>query len=100
MKIACDVNVSGRSIKFLQSHGYEVVYRAGAGQPDRKWFAAALERGAEVFISGDLDIAFLVEKEYDKRIKWLNFPNMPYDNGSANQWLLNRLKQIEEVWGL
>jgi hypothetical protein len=100
MKIACDVNVSNRSIKFLKQAGFEIVYKAGAGQPDKKWFAAALERGADVFISGDLDIAFLVEKQYDKRIKWLNFPNMPYNEGHANKWLLERLKQIEEVWGL
>lgn len=100
MKIACDVNVSNRSIRFLQREGFEVVFKAGAGQPDVEWFAQALEKGADVFISGDLDIAFLVEKQYDLRLKWLNFPNMPYNEGTANNYLRDRLNKFREVWGL
>lgn len=100
MKIACDVGVSNRSIKFLKNKGFDIVFKASAGQPDKEWFDQALEVGADVFVSADLDIARLVEKEYDRRLKWLNFPNMPYFEGQANNFLYNRLKQIEKVWGL
>ncbi len=100
MKIACDVGVSNRSIKFLKSKGFDIVYKAGAGQPDEEWFAMAMHAGADVFVSGDLDIARLVETVYDQRIKWINFPNMPYNEGKANEWLFDRLVQLQKVWGL
>lgn len=100
MKIACDVGVSNRSIKFLKMKGFDIVFKANTGQPDKEWFDQALEAGADVFISADLDIARLVETVYDKRIKWINFPNMPYSEGKANEWLSNRLTKLKEVWGL
>ena len=100
MKIACDVCISNRSIKFLTQKGFEIVLKAAAGQPDKEWFAAALELGATVFISGDADIAYLVERQYDKKIKWVNFAGLAYDEGKVNFWLMDRLNQLKEVWGL
>lgn len=100
MKIACDVCVSNRSIKYLQEQGFEIVAKAGHGEPDAIWFARALEMGAIIFISADLDLATLVERQYDKKLFWLNFPSMAYGEGKANQWLNDRLLKLKEVWGL
>lgn len=100
MKIACDVNVSNKTISFLNSNGFTVVKKAGNGESDRSWFESALNNGAEIFISGDSDIAHLVEEHYDLRLRWLRFPSMPYDGGKVNYWILNRLLKIKEAWGV
>lgn len=98
MKIACDTNVSNKTIKFLQQKGFEVVFKAGSGQPDKEWFFQALFVGADVFVSGDSDLALLVEQQYNQKLRWVNFPNLPYKDGHANAYLLNRLTAIKEVW--
>ena len=99
MRVACDVNVSARTIKFLNEKGFTVCFKAGAGQPDIEWFNQALDKNADVFISGDLDIARLVAENYDKKLKWVLFPNMKYDEGKANLYILERLQKIKELWG-
>lgn len=100
MKIACDVCVSNRSIKFLREKGFDVVVKANNGEPDVEWFNRGLEANAAVFISADLDLARLVGQQYDKKIRWLEFPSMPYGEGKANAWLFDRLTTLKEVWGL
>lgn len=98
MRIACDTNVSSRTIRFLKEQGFDVCYKAGPGQPDKKWFKKALDLEVNVFISGDADIAMLVAKEYDRKIKFLLFPNLPYEE--ANEFLWQRLTKFKEMWGL
>lgn len=98
MKIACDVQVSHRTIKYLRSQGFDIVVIANPSESDIDWFRRGLALDAVVFVSNDLDLATLVEKEHDRRLFWVRFPSLPYSK--ANEWLLNRLNKTKEVWGL
>lgn len=98
MKIACDVNVSKKTIRDLKIMGYDVCHEAQHGEPDAKWFSEALDKGAEVFISEDTDIGRLVAQNYDKKIKWILFPSLKYNDGAASRFLLERLGKIKELW--
>lgn len=93
MKIACDVGVSNKTIEFLKKEGFDVVYKADHNTPDEIWFYEALDLGADVFVSSDIDIAILVDREYECNLSWVDVQNKPYKE--ANGFLLKRLNKLK-----
>ena len=75
--------------------GHEVVYHAAISEPDEIWFYNALDLGAAVFISSDLDIANMVGKEEKLNIHWIDLQNRGYENGETNKYLLEKIKVLE-----
>lgn len=65
MRIACDNQVGYQSLALLARHGVLIVYRAH-NERDVEWFEAALDAGAEVFVSPDSDIDALCN-QHNKR---------------------------------
>lgn len=57
--LAFDVSVSPKVIELLEQK-FEVAYRAHEAEEDLTWVNEALERGANVFISSDIDINTLL----------------------------------------
>jgi hypothetical protein len=66
VKIAVDVCIGPRAQQHLRDAGHEVVAAAEHGEPDRQWFARALQAGVEIVISADSDIEILA---YDARVE-------------------------------
>lgn len=62
MKLAVDVQVSNEVIGSLCRAGDEVVCVARMGEEDQSWVSRALDRGAEILISPDLDIPNLLDQ--------------------------------------
>jgi hypothetical protein len=59
VKIAVDICIGKRGIDALVTAGHDVVWWAGHGERDEVWFAQAMRRGSELFISTDRDIEIL-----------------------------------------
>jgi len=89
MMLACDNGISMTAIKELQARGHEVVYWAD-DEHDEWWFRAALDAGAEVFISHDWDIVLMADARYKPRI------HMKQGIGGARQaaFILRKLEAL------
>lgn len=74
IKLAVDVQISKRAIKELQAAGYSVVYQARMAQKDADWIENALTRGANVFVSPDMDIPAYLDKR-DVDAAWIGLPH-------------------------
>ena len=56
MKIAFDTGVSNAEVGRLIRLGHEIVCVAGRAEPDETWIERALDLGAEIIFSDDLDV--------------------------------------------
>lgn len=89
MKIACDTQIAFRTIEYLNNMGHTVVYRA-TNEMDNEWFENALNKGAELFISPDIDIDVLCNRH---NIKSLKIPK-GLKAKELNVWLKKKLKTV------
>lgn len=82
VKLAMDIQISNKAIRELDKMGYKVVCRALNSQKDEEWVAFALSKGANVFVSPDMDIpAILDRKEADTT--WIGLPSGLKSKGQA-----------------
>lgn len=66
MKIAYDVGVHDREIGRVTRLGHEVVCVAKQAEADEIWIERAMDNGAEIIFSDDLDIPnYLDKNNYD-----------------------------------
>ncbi len=72
IKLALDGPISRKAAQQLRSQGFEVVFHA-RHEADEVWVPAALNKGANVFVSSDLDIPNLLDKE-DTNAIWIDMP--------------------------
>jgi hypothetical protein len=90
MLIACDNQVSKQYIDAFESHGFKVVTYAG-NRADEDWVLEAIEKGAEVIISPDLDIPNMIQDIED--MYWIDYQSHRADRF---QYTLKQLKLIEK----
>lgn len=93
MKIACDCQISKRTVELLKANNFDVVFRAHK-EPDEVWIEAALDLGATVFISPDLDIPLYLDK-VEVEYKWIDV-RQGLRSGQQFSFLVKRLKKIKE----
>ncbi len=90
IKIACDNQVSKITVDTLDSI-FTVVTTAG-NKPDDVWLEEAIDKGATVFISPDLDVPNYLDSAFVE-YKWIDIPQ-----GLGKQELCRHLiKQIKKV---
>lgn len=88
IKIAVDNQVSFRTIDELNVD-FDVVFNA-TDEPDDQWIEQALDLGAQVFVSPDLDIPnYLADNGYDW-VSWIDLPQ----NLNGVQGRKHQLKHI------
>lgn len=89
--LAIDNQISLTVVDLLEQH-YDIAIWAGEAQ-DEQWVEEALDTGANVFISPDLDIPNLLDR-YGSDAKWID---VPQNIGSEKQYdfLLKKLKAIK-----
>lgn len=89
VKVAFDTQVSRRAVEAAQDNGFNVVYWAGHTH-DELWFREAMDRGAEVFVSPDWDIAVLANR-FDK-----TFIKLPQNLGKGKlvDFVVNQLVKL------
>lgn len=94
MRIALDNNCPFITIEWLERAGHEVVYLAKE-EPDEVWVDYAIQRGAVIYFSNDLDISNLLEK-WDESATCIELPkNM---NGlELARWITKRMKAIQDI---
>lgn len=56
MRIAVDVQVSNKDIGQIARLGHEIVCVAKGSEEDNKWVERALDRGAELILTDDIEI--------------------------------------------
>lgn len=89
--LAIDNQVSLGVVDQLRQH-YEIAIWAGK-MSDEEWVDEAMCRGANVFISPDLDIPNLLDKWFPEA-KWIDVPqNMPRHKQFS--YLMGQLKRIK-----
>lgn len=88
--LAVDNQVSKATIYKLENL-YQVVKKA-EDLPDEVWVYQALDLGANVFISPDLDIPNLIYRESDTAI-WIELPGLKSEKQYA--FLIKKLRNIE-----
>lgn len=90
MKIAVDNQISKQAIRQLSKH-HEVVLTAD-DQQDEIWIDDALDLGAEVFISPDLDVPNYLDRIHSNAA-WID---LPQGLRTENQFsfLMDELKKI------
>lgn len=93
MKIACDCQISKRTVELLKANKFDVVFRAHR-EPDEVWIEAALDLGATVFISPDLDIPLYLDKS-EIEYKWIDVKQGLRSSQQFN-FLVKRLNKIKE----
>lgn len=72
MKIAVDTQISLSTVDWLNENNFEVVFKA-QNESDEEWIEKALDLGANVFISPDLDIPNYLDKYYPNAgYKWID----------------------------
>lgn len=89
MKIALDNQISPT----VKLPGHEIVTWAGDDE-DEVWIKRAVEKGAEVFVSPDLDVPNILDhNKYDGI--FIQFPQKLKGKGyKAEQFLLRKLKRL------
>lgn len=91
-KLAVDVQISKRAIRELQAAGYSVVYQAKNAQKDPDWIEQALTKGANVFVSPDLDIPNYLDKR-DVNAAWIGLPH-GIDGEMQSGYIIKRLIRL------
>lgn len=84
MKIAFDVNVADAEIGRLVRLGFEVVCVARRAEPDDSWIERAVDNGAQIIFSNDLDVPNYLDRQ--------NYDDVQY----RKMWHSKNL--LEEVW--
>jgi hypothetical protein len=72
IKLALDRQISKKTAVELRKAGYEVVFHANH-EPDEVWIPAALDQGANLFVSPDLDIPNYLDRT-DTGAAWVDVP--------------------------
>jgi hypothetical protein len=93
MKIAVDTQISKGVVNRLNNTGYEVVYRAST-EPDEVWVPAALDRGATVFVSPDLDIPRILDR-VGVDYKWIDV-EQGLRSDKQYDYLVKRFKKLRQ----
>ena len=70
MKVALDVNVSNYVIGQIARLGDEIVCVAQSSESDHDWVGRAVDKGAEVIVSQDLDVPNLLDKWRVEGVLW------------------------------
>ena len=93
MNIAVDVGVSEKTIAALQGTGFKVVAQAEQGEDDESWVIRAINNGADIIVSSDLDIPNLLDR-YEYPVVWLELPQ-----GKINQYnfIVKTIKNMERM---
>lgn len=65
MKVAFDVNYADVAMGHVARKGHEIVCVAQTGEQDELWLERAMNKGAEVVFSRDLDIPNIIQ-----RMRW------------------------------
>jgi hypothetical protein len=94
IKIACDNQISKRTVDKLEIR-FEVVLRAD-NEPDELWIEKAIDLGANVFISPDIDVPLILDKNYpDLDYHWID---VKQGLASKDQYayLLSKIKDIQK----
>jgi riboflavin biosynthesis pyrimidine reductase len=73
LKIAVDNQISKDIVKRLIKKGYNIVLRA-QDEPDEQWVEAALDLGANVIVSPDVDIPILLDRLGADDVRWIDVP--------------------------
>jgi hypothetical protein len=89
--VAVDTQVS-KSAQYTISNKFKVVFRAPHGMTDDAWIEKALDLGANVFVSPDLDIPLYLDT-LGVDYKWIDLPQSMKSSKQAN-YILKRLKAI------
>lgn len=94
MKIAVDNQISYRAVETLkQLYKFDIVFRA-KDQPDEVWIEMALDRGATVFISPDVDVPNYLDRLDDAAIyKWIDV-KQGLKKEKLISYLVKKLKEI------
>lgn len=93
MKIACDCQISKRTVELLKASKFDVVFRAHK-EPDEVWIESALDLGATIFISPDLDIPLYLDKA-EVEYKWIDV-RQGLKSSKQFSFLVKRLNKIKE----
>lgn len=88
MKIAIDRQISPK----INLPGHEIILWAG-DEDDEVWIQRAVERGAEIFISPDLDVPNILDaNNYEGH--WIEYPqNLKKEK--AEKYILNQLEKYK-----
>lgn len=90
-KLAVDNQIGKNVIRKLERH-YEVVLTAG-DKADEDWIPEALDLGANVFVSPDLDVPNFLDRENDPAI-WIDVPqNLSGD--AQFTFIMKKLKSLQ-----
>lgn len=73
IKIAVDIQIGKIASDELERVGYTIVYKARASEPDIEWVHNAVNNGATILISPDLDIPDLLDKN-NINAAWIGLP--------------------------
>jgi hypothetical protein len=92
MKLAIDNQISKYVVQRLKQH-YEVVRTAG-NDPDEIWLNDALDLGADVFISPDLDVPNFLDKAKADDAVWIDVPQK-LSIEKQFTFLMKKLKGLE-----
>lgn len=93
IRLAVDNQISHLTIKKLEKE-FEVVMMA-ENMPDEIWIEKALDKGATIFISPDLDIPLYLEKNYEELgLIWIDIPQS-MKGSDQYKYISNKIKKIK-----
>ncbi len=92
-KLALDNQISKDTMRKLKDFKVNVVYRA-SNESDEVWVLNALNNGANVFLSPDLDIPNLLA-QYDVKANWIDVPQ-GLKGGSQVHYICNQLLRLKK----
>jgi hypothetical protein len=92
MLVALDNNCPWITVERLERAGHEVVILA-RHESDEEWVDVALRRGAEVFVSNDLDIANLLNR-WNSDASFIELPKRVRGIELA-KWVVNQVTGVQ-----
>lgn len=90
INLALDNCVSKKATNELSQLGLKVVFRA-TNERDEVWVDRAIYKGANVFISTDLDIPNILEKYYEHTL-WIGLPQRLKSN-KQSKYIYKKIKE-------
>lgn len=94
IKIALDCHIERSLIEFLKSQNFEIIYIAPPSTPDNVWVESAYLLGANVFISRDLDIGIILDKNEYADCFWIESP-AHFKSNKLNKHILNKINNLK-----
>lgn len=98
IEIALDVSYPDKFIGSLVRAGYKIVCIAQEAEPDNVWLERAIDNGAMIIYSNDVDIPDWLSRNRLDHIKVIRNRKMPHqiNDYTINRWIKEKKKELEK----